>query len=197
MRLDRRKIIQVLAGILFALATIKIHYVVKVEMERSGSGDTGQLENVQIGSESPDFSATDLQGRKVTLSEFRDHKMVVVDFWATWCAPCVTAMPTLQEVHDKFKSREVEVLAVNLGEDPDLVRRFVERKNYTFRVVADQKRVIGNRFGVRGIPALVVINPDGRIGWTRVGYNPDRADELRQVLEHLSQGRRFDGSAAM
>ncbi len=196
MRLDRRKIIRVLAGILFALATIKIHYEVKVEMGRGGSGDTGRLENVQVGSESSDFSATDLQGRQVTLSEFRDHKVVVVDFWATWCAPCVMAMPKLQELHDEFKGREVEVLAVNLGEDPDLVRRFLERKKYTFRVVVDRKRVIGNRFGVRAIPALVVIDTDGRVGWIRVGYNPDRADELRQVLERLNQERRSDGSGA-
>ena len=186
-----------LAGILFALASIKIHYIVKVEMAINGSGDTGQLANVQVGSESPDFSATDLQGRQVTLSGFRDHKVVVVDFWATWCVPCVMAMPKLQELHEEFKGREVEVLAVNLGEDPDMVRRFVEPKKYTFRVVPDQKRIIGNRFGVRAIPALVVIDADGRIEWIRVGYNPDRADELRPVVERLTRERRSGGPAAM
>ena len=196
-RLARRKIIRVLAGILFALASIKIHYVVKVEMERSGSGDTGRLANVQVGSESPDFSATDLQGRQVTLSGFRDHKVVVVDFWATWCAPCVQAMPKLQELHQKFKGQGVEVLAVNLGENTDTVRRFVELKKYTFRVVPDRKRIIGNRFGVSAIPALVVIDADGRIEWIRVGYNPDRADELRRVVERLTRERRSDGPAAM
>ena len=195
-RLNRRKILRVLAGILFALATIKIHYDVKVEMERGGRGDGGQLENLQVGSESPDFSATDLQGRQVTLSEFRGQKVVVVDFWATWCAPCVMAMPKLQELHDEFKEREVEVLAVNLGEDPDLVRRFLELKKYTFRVVMDQKRVIANRFGVSAIPALVVVDADGRIGWTRVGYNPEKADELRQVVERLSRERRSQESGA-
>ena len=197
MRLDRRKTIQVLAGILFALASIKIHYVVKVEMERSGSGDTGQLANVQVGDESPDFSATDLQGRQVTLSGFRDHKVVVVDFWATWCMPCVLAMPKLQELHEEFKGRDVEVLAVNLGEDPDMIRRFLELKKYTFRVVPDRNRMIGNRFGVRAIPALVVIDADGRIAWIRVGYNPDRADELRQVVERLTRERRAGAPAAM
>ena len=128
-RLDRRKTIQVLAGILFALASIKIHHVVKVEMEQSGSGDTGQLANVQVGGEAPDFSATDLQERQVTLSGFRDHKVVIVDFWATWCMPCVRAMPKLQELHEEFKGRDVEVLAVNLGEDPDMIRRFLELKS--------------------------------------------------------------------
>ena len=74
---------------------------------------------------------------------------------------------------------------------------FVIPKKYTFRVVADRKRVIGNRFGVRAIPALVVIDTDGRVGWTRVGYNPDRAHELREVVERLSQERRSDGSGAI
>ena len=170
MRLDRRKVVRVLAGILFALATIKIHYVVKVEMERSGSGDTGQLENVQVGSESPDFSATDLQGRKVTLSEFRDHKMVVMDFWATWCAPLRDGDAEAAGSTRRIQGSGGGGSGREPGRRPDLVRRFVEQKKYTFRVVADQNRAIGNRFGVRGIPALVVINPDGRIGWTRVGY---------------------------
>ena len=121
---------------------------------------------------------------------------MVVDFWATWCAPCVTAMPKLQELHDEFKEREVEVLAVNLGEDPDLVRRFLELKKYTFRVVMDQKRVIANRFGVSAIPALVVVDADGRVGWTRVGYNAEKAHELRQVVERLSRERRSQESGA-
>ena len=69
-----------------------------------------------MGSPSPDFSASDLQGRSVVLSEFQDRKVVLLDFWATWCAPCVQTMPKLQEIHEEFEERNVEILAVNLGE---------------------------------------------------------------------------------
>ena len=187
MKLNTRNIIWVLVGILFALGSIVIHYQVKVEMPRGGHAGAGQLGDIRVGSESPDFSATDLRGRQVVLSEFRDRKVVVVDFWATWCGPCLMAMPALQEVYDEFEGREVEILAVNLGEDSERVRRFVERNNYTFRVVVDRNQAIGKRFGVSAIPALVVVGTDGRIEWIQVGYSPNEADELRQLLERLTR----------
>ena len=197
MRLNTRNIIWVLVGILFVLGSIVIHYQVKVEMPRRGRADAGQLGNIRVGSESPDFSATDLRGRQVVLSKFRNRKVVVVDFWTTWCGPCIKAMPALQELYDEFEGREVEILAVNLGEDPERVRRFVERKNYTFRVVADRDRAIGKRFAVSAIPVLVVVGTDGRIEWLQIGYSPKKADELRPLLERLTRESQSVGSATM
>ena len=89
--------------------------------------------------------------------------VVAADFWATWCGPCLMAMPALQEVYDDFEGRGVEFLAVNFGEDPERARRFIERKNYTFRVVLDPDQAIGKRFGVSAIPVLVVVGVDGRM----------------------------------
>ncbi len=187
MELNKRRIIWVLVGILFALGSAMIHYQVKVGMARGGGAADGALEDLRVGSESPDFSASDLEGRPVVLSEFQDRKAVVLDFWATWCAPCLRAMPTLQELDDEFKERGVEVLAVNLGEDPDHVLRFLERNKYTFRVVADQDQTIGDRFGVSAIPAQLVVSADGRIEWVQVGYSPSKEGKLRQLLERLAQ----------
>ena len=78
----------------------------------------------------------------MVLSHFRDRKVVVLDFWAIWCMPCLMAMPDLQQLHDEIGGR-VEVVAVNLGEDPDKVRRFVDRKGYTFTVVEDPDQEVG------------------------------------------------------
>ena len=187
MKSNTQKIIWGLAGVLFALGSIKIHHHVKVEMTQVGRAAADRIGDLQLGSESPDFSTTDLQGRQVVLSEFQGRKVVVVDFWATWCAPCLQAMPTLQELYDEFKGREVEILAVNLGEDPKRIQRFMERHSYTFRVVADQDQAIGNRFGISAIPAQLVVNADGRIEWVQVGYQSSRENELRQLLERLTQ----------
>ena len=99
----------------------------------------------------------------VELSEFRDRKVVVADFWAEWCGPCLMAMPGLQELHDEFEGQQLEILAVNLGESPEQIQRFIERKGYTFRVVPDQDHSIGNLFGVTGIPTMVVVGADGRV----------------------------------
>ena len=195
MQLNKRTLSWILVGTLFALGTAMIHYQVKVKMAGGGRLGNGRVGALRVGSESPDFSARDLEGRPVVLSEFHGRKVVVLDFWATWCAPCLKAMPTLQELDDEFNERGVEVLAVNLGEEPDHVQRFLERNGYSFRVVADQDQTIGDRFGVGAIPAQLVVSADGRIEWAQVGYEPWKTEQLRQLLERLTKDHQSDGSA--
>jgi len=184
---SKQQIIWGAAGILFALASLKIHHEVKVEMARRGLAASDRIGDLRVGSEAPDFSATDLQGRPVVLSELSGSKAVVVDFWATWCAPCLESMPALQQVQEEFQERQVEIVAVNLGEDPENVRSFVERHEYTFRVVTDEDRAIGSRFGIGAIPAQVVVDTNGHLAWIQVGYDSGKESELRQLLEQLAQ----------
>ena len=174
-------------GILFAMGSLAIHHQVKVEGTGGGSPASDQLGDLREGSEAPDFAATDLTGRPVVLSDFRGRKVVVLDFWATWCGPCLLAMPGLQEVHEEFGGRGVEILAVNLGEDPEQVREFLDQNGYTFPVVADPDFTIGGLFGVRGIPAQVVVNREGLVESIQVGYGPGMENDLRQLLEPLAQ----------
>ncbi len=181
------KIAWVAAGGLFALGSAMVHYQVKVVMLRTDDVAATKLRDLQVGSESPDFSATDLEGQQVVLSEFEDQKVVLLDFWASWCPPCLEAMPTLQQLHDEFKGRPVEILAVNLGEGRDHIRSFIERGKYTFRVVLDERQTIGSQFGVTAIPALVVVDGEGRVAHTQVGYRPSSANELRELLKRLTQ----------
>ncbi len=182
-----RTMMWIVVGILFAIGSVAIHHQVKIEGVGAGSAMAGRLGNLEVGSESPDFSATDLQGRQITLSELLDHKVVVVDFWATWCGPCLLAMPGLQEVHDEFSGRGVEVLAVNLGEGREQIQDFLDENGYTFPVVADQDLAIGGLFGVSGIPAQVVVNREGLLESIQVGYSPGMKHALRRLLERLTQ----------
>ena len=175
----------IFVGVLFAIGTAAIHHQVKVEGVGAGSAMAGRLRNLEVGSESPDFSATDMQGRPITLSELLDSKVVVLDFWAIWCGPCLLAMPGLQEVHEEFGGRGVEILAVNLGESPEQIRAFLDENGYTFPVVADQDLAIGGLFGVGGIPAQVVVGREGRVESIQVGYFPEMKEGLRKVLKRL------------
>ena len=184
MQLNRRNAAWILAGILFVLGSARIQYHVKVEMPRD-EGSTTALGDLRVGSEAPDFSAIDLQGQPVVLSEFRDRKVVVADFWAEWCGPCLMAMPDLQELHDEFEGRPLEILAVNLGESPEQIQRFIERTGYTFRVVPDQDDSIGNLFGVTAIPTMVVIGADGLVKRIRVGSGMGSTNRLRDALQDL------------
>ena len=96
------------------------------------------------------------------------------------------AMPGLQDLQDKFKERGLEILSVNQGETSEQVRNFIQRKKYSFHVVLDQDGAIGGKYGVRGIPTLVLVDKKGVVQWLRVGYS-ENDDELRQLLERLTK----------
>ena len=155
-----------------------------------------RLGEIEVGSEPPDFSAVDLDGREVVLSQLWVRNVVVLDFWATWCGPCITEMPKLEELHGEFRDRGVEILAINLGEGPEHIRRFLERNQYTFRVVADQDESIGDRFSVSAIPALVVVGTGGRVEKIQVGSSPGGRGELRELLERLTRTGNSEGPDA-
>ena len=192
-----RRIIWVLSGVLFAAVTVWVHYEVKVKMLRDaeppGGGSMEQLGNLTVGEEIPDFAAIDLDGATVSLSDFRDREVVVLDFWATWCQPCVQSMPALQALDDEFDERGAEFLAVNVGEEPELVRDFLQDMDFAVRVLMDEQEEISGAYGVRGIPQLVIVGMDGRVVRIEVGYPPfagmaeQRNERLRRLLEELTE----------
>ena len=186
-----------LAAILFAVGSIKIHHLVKIELRQRGFTSVDKLGDIVVGSESPHFSTSDLQGEPVVLADFQGRKVVILDFWATWCTPCLLAMPELQKLHDEYSGRGVEILAVNLGEGSKRIRDFMERTSYSFRVVEDRNSDVGKIFGVTSIPVQVVVGMNGRVEWIQAGYDPKKMEELRQLLDRLVRDVPPLGSAAM
>lgn len=180
-----RKIAWAVAAVLFALATIGIHYEVKIAMRNGRAGSVGVMGNIKVGMAAPDFSLSDLSNQTVTLSSFRGRKVVLLDFWATWCGPCRMEMAGLQDLYGKFKDRGLEILSVNQGESADQARNFIQRKKYSFHVVLDQDEAVGNRYGVRGIPTLALVDKKGEVRWIRVGYSPSEG-ELSNLLGRLT-----------
>jgi peroxiredoxin len=173
------------AGILFVGATVWINYEVKVGIQSVGAGGTTrELGNIKVGEPAPDFSAEDLAGRTINLADYRGQKVVLVDFWATWCGPCRMAMPGLQSLQDDFKGRGLEILSVNQGESSEQAGDFMKKKGYGFHVLLDPHSAIGAKYAVRGIPTVVAVDKQGVVRWIRVGYRPGDSD-LRRVLEPL------------
>ena len=172
--------------------SVLTRYAGKFGMSGASDASAGRLEQLQVGSEPPEFSVNDLTGRRVALSGFKHHMTVALYFWATDCEPCVSAMHTVERLHHQFEDRAVEILAVNVGDDSNLVRQFSDRNKYTFRMVADEDRAIGDLFGVGAIPALVVVDRDGRVLRTQVGDSSSGADELLGVLARLAEEPRSD-----
>lgn len=111
----------------------------------------------------PFFEIPDLSGKLVSSRDLQG-KFVVLNFWATWCAPCVAEMPALQRFYQHFKDKGVEVVAVNVdtAKKEGDVRKFVAEKGLGFTILLDHQSGLPVRFGVTGFPETLFISPDGK-----------------------------------
>lgn len=126
----------------------------------------------RLNSEAPDWSFKDLSGKTVSLAGLRG-KVVVIDFWATWCGPCKMTMPLIDKFYSEKKSKDVEVFGINVWErnGTDNVKPFIEGKGYKFPILLGDTDIT-QKYGVRGIPTLFVIDKEGKIAYKHVGYDP-------------------------
>ncbi|MDR2313289.1 MAG: TlpA family protein disulfide reductase [Spirochaetaceae bacterium] len=110
----------------------------------------------------PDFSLPLLEGGNISLSALKG-KVVLLNFWATWCPPCRAEMPSMETLYRRFKNRNFEILAVDFAERPADVQRFVRSNNYSFPVALDSSGKVSGLYGVRSIPTTYILDRDGRI----------------------------------
>ena len=113
-----------------------------------------------VGMQAEDFSLIDLEGKPQSLSQYRG-KIVLVNFWATWCKPCTTEMPAMQSSFDKLRDKGFVVLAINELEDDAKVREHIKQYGHTFPVLMDRDNKVANQFGVFGLPVSVFIDQQG------------------------------------
>jgi thiol-disulfide isomerase/thioredoxin/outer membrane lipoprotein-sorting protein len=121
----------------------------------------------KIGSAAPDFEVVALDGKKHKLSEFKG-KVVFLDFWATWCAPCRESLPITEELYKRFADQGLVVMAVS-NETKDKVAKFWKENRYTMPVYLDAGSVAGRMYGATSIPLSVVIDRQGKISSGTLG----------------------------
>lgn len=124
-------------------------------------------DNSTDNSKAPDFTAELTDGSSFTLSE-QEGKVVLLNFWATWCSPCVEEMPALEKIHKEYED-QVKVIAVDCGEDKEVVDSFMQENGYTFSVGYDEKNEISRKYPVTGIPYTLIIGTDGIVTKTFTG----------------------------
>lgn len=132
----------------------------------------------------PDFSASTLDGRTVTLAEFRGQKNVVVSFWATWCGPCRMEMPGLTEFYKKnhTEASDFEILAVSIDEDPKEASEFATNQKLAFPVLVDSRHKVADAYDVQGIPTMFVIDKTGKIVYGHYGFDTAMDFQLNRIL---------------
>ncbi len=124
------------------------------------------------------------EGGKVRLSELRGRPLLI-DFWATWCLPCREQARVLDGLRKELTEREVSLVAVDLGEEPDVVRSFLAETPSGVRVLVDRYRLLGDRLGVDSLPALALLGADGRVLAVREG--PATRDDVLELLRILEE----------
>lgn len=152
-------------------------------------GDEGADHDDLLGKPAPELDLDLLDGGKASLAAHRGKDVVLLDFWATWCPPCVRGLPVVSDVAAGFKDKGVVFYAVNEQETPDAIRKFLEKKQLDIKVALDAEGAAGRDFGVRGIPQTVLIGRDGTVQSVHVGFSPDLKEELTRQLQALVDGK--------
>ena len=152
---------------------------------QSSGGDLAVKKDPLIGKKAPNFESVLLDGSKFKLSEEKG-KVVVLDFWATWCGPCVKALPELIEKTSQFDKKDVVFIAVNQGESRKMISTFLKKKKLQGLTVAlDKKQNIGRDYEVQGIPKTVIIDQKGIIRHVEVGFAEKTATRIRTEISNL------------
>jgi peroxiredoxin len=136
----------------------------------------------EIAAIAPDFQLTDSQGNRFTLWDQRG-RVVLVNFWATWCEPCRIEMPELNRLFTTYAGRALDVIAVNLGESLAAIQEWRSAYALEFPLLLDTQMQVAVLYQIRGQPSTYIIAPDGRI--TAIFYGPATYDSLQQAIAPL------------
>jgi len=141
------------------------------------------------GQPAPDFTLQDIDGKTWKLSDLKGKKIVMIDFWATWCNICKREMPILQKVYEEYKGKNVEFLGIALDENVAAIKKVVKQKGVTYPILVDKDTKVATEiYQLSGpIPYKVVIDLSGTIVYDHIGdyvdYPPEIVDVFDQLLE--------------
>ena len=153
------------------------------------AGQMWKFKPVVAGTEAIDFTLPDLDGKPVSLKDFRG-KVVFLNFWATWCKPCEDEMPSMQSLYEALKDEPFEILAVSVdSEGPEVVREFVRRYRLTFPVLHDRRGKIKEIYKTTGVPETFIIDQNGIIAEKVWGPRDwSRHENIEVILDLLKNG---------
>ncbi len=156
-------------------------YFVYKEATRAGSPGV-----VNIGQQAPDFSIKDQSGHEIKLSDYRG-KLVFLNFWATWCAPCIEEMPAMETLNQTFKDRKFQMLAISVDNDWKLVNGFYKDYNLTLPAFLDPGHQVANQYKVYKFPETFLIDGNGYVikhTWVERWADPRVMSNIDSLIRH-------------
>lgn len=133
-----------------------------------------------------DFSVMDMDGKQHRLSDYRG-KIVVLNFWATWCPPCREEMPSMDRAHKKLIDDDIVILAINVGEDEDTIFKFTGDYPVDFPLLLDRDGEVIKRYPVMGLPTTYIISAEGQVTHRAVGGRAWDDERLLNELRHMQK----------
>ena len=163
-------IVRSLAAALLAAATL-------------AAADEGELKPWR-GKATLELAAPSLEGARVDLRDLRG-RVVIVNFWATWCEPCREEMPSLERLRDKLAGKPFAILAVNYGESREKVAKFLEREMVSLPVVLDTQKDVARAWDVGGLPMTFVVDAKGHVRYSVFGVRDWSDAAAQRLVERL------------
>ncbi len=138
------------------------------------------------GKPAPEFTLQDISGDRISLSDFRG-KVVLVEFWATWCPPCRLSVPELQHLQKEFSGKDLVILGISMDNGDDVrerLKEFINEYNVSYRVLIDDGEV-SRRYGIVSIPTIFLLDRELRVAKKVMGYYEGLEDSLKKEIEAL------------
>ena len=173
---------------LFVRAAVVLLAVASLSRVSAADGAFAALTPVPSEHASPPaLVLNDLNGDRRSLDDF-SGKVLLVNFWATWCPPCVKELPSMQAVRRQFAGEPFEVIAVNVGEDPVDVSNFLNRidAELEYPILLDENMVAAKNWKVRALPTTYIIDPQGRARYIALGEQDFGAPDVVSILRSLA-----------
>jgi len=186
-----RKRSKVAIVLLIAISVVFVYFYLSYMKEKRGKEVDYEtlysflgIQRIDPPQKALDFSLKTLGGKRVSLEDYRG-KVILLNFWATWCGPCRMEMPSMEKLWQDFREEDFVILAIDLQEEGKLVSSFMKERNLSFPVPLDAKGNVARSYGVRGIPTTFFLNPKGEIIGKAVGARDWANEESFRLIRQL------------
>lgn len=138
----------------------------------------------ELSGPGPDFTLKSLSGKNIKLSELRGE-VIMLNFWASWCAPCRQEMPILEKIYQKYQPLGFTLLGVNVEENSDDAKAYLKDVEVSFPILFDNQNKVSQLYDVIAMPSTIMIDRDGNMRYLHQGYKPGAEEEYVRYVKTL------------